>query len=61
MLKSPYEALYAATFPKDIVENFDLVSVESTDERVDVYLDEKNHLPSGYITQEWFHGGHRAA
>ena len=52
MLKSPYEALYAATFPKDIVDNFDLISVESTDERVDVYLDEKDNLPSGYSSDD---------
>lgn len=52
MANSPYEALYAVTFPKDIVENFDLIDVQSTDERVDVYLDEKNHLPQGYTEKD---------
>ena len=50
--QSPYEALYAASFPKDIVAHFDLVSVEFTEERIEVYLDEKARPAVGYSVQE---------
>ena len=50
--QSPYEALYAVSFPKDIVENFDLVDVKLKGEFIEVYLDERDHLPVGYSSEE---------
>jgi hypothetical protein len=47
-LSSPYETLVRLILPEGILEYFELTNVGQTETGLNIYLEEKNIVPSGY-------------
>lgn len=47
---TPTETLVRLLLPEIVFENFDLKDLKSTDDRLDIYLDEKAICPDGYVS-----------